>query len=103
MKTVSYMEDEIPEMTEKRKAEFRELSERPDSAIDYSDIPKLDDVFWKRAILLKDIVRSDMYKPKKVTITTKLDADVVEWLKMQGQGYQTRMNAILRNVMLKSQ
>ena len=30
-----------------------------------------------------------------------LDADVMQWLKAQGKGYQTRMNEILRDAMLK--
>mgnify|MGYP006274900213 CR=1 FL=1 len=31
-----------------------------------------------------------------------LDTDVLVWLKSQGKGYQTRMNAILREAMLRS-
>jgi len=103
MKTVSYMEDEIPQPTMQRKAELRALSGQPDSGIDYSDIPQLDDDFWKRAVLWKDAARSGTQKPVQVAITAKLDADVVAWLKKQGRGYQTRMNAILRNAMLHSQ
>jgi uncharacterized protein (DUF4415 family) len=34
--------------------------------------------------------------PPKVSISLRLDADVLEWLKAQGPGYQTRINAILR-------
>lgn len=35
--------------------------------------------------------------------TLQLDwADVIEWLKSQGKGYQTRINGILRREMLKS-
>jgi uncharacterized protein (DUF4415 family) len=30
-----------------------------------------------------------------------LDADIIEWLKHSGKGYQTRLNAILRQAMLK--
>ncbi|MDP8995963.1 MAG: BrnA antitoxin family protein [Pseudomonadota bacterium] len=26
-----------------------------------------------------------------------LDADVVDWFKQQGDGYQTKINAVLRN------
>ena len=29
-------------------------------------------------------------------LTLRLDADVLEWLKSQGKGYQSRINAILR-------
>jgi uncharacterized protein (DUF4415 family) len=34
--------------------------------------------------------------PPKASISLRLDADILEWLKSQGPGYQTRINAILR-------
>jgi uncharacterized protein (DUF4415 family) len=38
--------------------------------------------------------------PFKTPVTIRLDADVVEWFKAQGQrGYQTRMNSVLRRYM----
>ena len=43
-----------------------------------------------------------LYKPIKKTIQIRLDADVIEWLKYNGSGYQTRANAILRQAMLQS-
>ena len=42
------------------------------------------------------------YKPIKKTVNVRLDADVIEWLQSAGRGYQTRMNAILREAMLNS-
>jgi uncharacterized protein (DUF4415 family) len=42
------------------------------------------------------------YKPIKKTVNVRLDADVIEWLQGAGRGYQTRMNAILREAMLHS-
>ncbi len=32
----------------------------------------------------------------KTSLALRVDADVVEWFKAQGPGYQTRMNAVLR-------
>ena len=69
----------------------------PDSKIDFSDIPPLDDAFWKNA------VRNPFYKPTKTSTTVRVDSDVLAWLKSQGNGYQTRLNAILREAMLRSQ
>ena len=43
-----------------------------------------------------------LYKPIKKTVQLRLDADVLEWLKEAGSGYQTRANAILRQAMLQS-
>jgi len=34
--------------------------------------------------------------PPKASISLRLDADILEWLRSQGPGYQTRINAILR-------
>jgi uncharacterized protein (DUF4415 family) len=63
----------------------------PDEDIDYSEIPEADADFWRRAEL-------HMPEPKK-GVYIRLDADVLEWLKSKGKGYQTRMNAMLRVLM----
>jgi uncharacterized protein (DUF4415 family) len=34
--------------------------------------------------------------PRKAAISLRLDADVLDWFKAQGPGYQTRINAVLR-------
>ncbi|MDY4611176.1 MAG: BrnA antitoxin family protein [Sphaerochaetaceae bacterium] len=62
-----------------------------DSDIDFSDIPEIKDFSGFHAV----------YEPRKVAVNRKLDADVVAWLKKDGKGYQTRMNAILREMMEK--
>ena len=85
-----------PKLTAARQKRLRVLAARPDSAIDYSDIPASTDVFWKQA------VRNPFYKPTKQVTTVRLDADVLLWLKGQGKGYQTRINSILRNAMLRA-
>lgn len=97
-KTVRYEVDlnNLPPLTKKQKAELKALSEMPDSEIDYSDLPPLDDAFWKNA------VRNPFYKPTKASTTVRVDSDVLAWLKSQGKGYQTRINAILREAMLRS-
>ena len=44
--------------------------------------------------------RGLFYRPVKKQLTVRIDADVLEWLKSQGKGYQRRLNAILRTAML---
>ena len=66
-----------------------------DEAIDYSDIPELDEDFWRRA-------ERHMPTPKQ-GVFIRLDADVLDWLKSKGKGYQTRMNAMLRALMESDQ
>ncbi len=62
-----------------------------DSDIDYSDIPPLGDEFFKKATVT--------WPPAKQQLTIRLDADVLNWLKANGRGYQTRINHILRAAM----
>jgi uncharacterized protein (DUF4415 family) len=73
-----------------------ELAKRPDSEIDFSDIPEATEGFWKNA------VRNPFYKPVKKQVTVRIDADILAWLRAQGnEGYQSRLNATLRKVMLE--
>jgi uncharacterized protein (DUF4415 family) len=96
--TVSQVVDlnNLPPLTEKQKARLEALSKMPDSEIDYSDIPPLTEEFWKNA------VRNPFYRPTKTSTTVRLDSDVLAWFKSQGKGYQTRINAILREAMMRS-
>ncbi|WP_254908436.1 BrnA antitoxin family protein, partial [Salmonella enterica] len=41
-------------------------------------------------------VRGKFFRPLKTQASVRIDADVMEWLKRPGKGYQTRLNAILR-------
>jgi len=69
-------------------AEVRRLDATP---IDYSDIPPLRKEFFTKATI--------PWPPVKKQLTIRLDADVLDWLKAHGRGYQTRINRILRVVM----
>jgi uncharacterized protein (DUF4415 family) len=48
----------------------------------------------------RDLVPTELYKPIKKPVTLRLDADVLDWLKKQGRGYQTRINRALRSLMM---
>jgi len=47
--------------------------------------------------IVRGIVRQGL-KPvsSKTSISLRVDADVLDWFKAQGRGYQTRINAVLR-------
>jgi len=79
---------------EKRK-QLQELAARPDAEIDFSDIPEIREI-------PPDAVIGKFYRPKKTSVTIRLDADVVAWLKASGEGYQTRVNTYLRQLMEQS-
>ena len=72
------------------------LAALPDETIDTSDISELSDEAWAAG------ARGRFYRPVKQQITARVDADVLDWLKSQGKGYQGRLNAILRREMLAS-
>jgi len=70
---------------------LKEIEAIRDEDIDYSDIPETDAAFWADAELRMPQTKKGVY--------LRLDQDVLEWLKAQGPGYQTRINAILRAYM----
>ncbi len=82
-------------LTAKQIQELRRLAARPDSEIDLSDIPEATEKFWKNAI------RNPWYRPRKQQVTLRIDADILVWLRRGGKGYQSRLNALLRNAMLE--
>ena len=81
-------------VSEEQSAELKTLAGMPDEQIDRTDIPEIND--WSGAVVGK------FYRPVKEAVTVRLDADVVHWLKRDGKGYQTRLNAILRREMERS-
>jgi uncharacterized protein (DUF4415 family) len=95
-KMVSHTQHTLPPLTKADRTRLKALANRPDSEIDTSDIPEMTDEQWKNAR------RGHFYRPRKKQITARVDADVLAWLKSQGKGYQSRINAILRREMLTS-
>ena len=71
--------------------EPKALKRMKDREIDTTDIPPVLD--WSRAVVGK------FYRPIQKPLTIRLDADVLAWLKGQGKGYQSRINALLRSSM----
>jgi uncharacterized protein (DUF4415 family) len=49
------------------------------------------DIDWSDAVLV--------IPPKKKAISIRLDEDVLDFFKREGEGYQRRMNAVLRSYM----
>lgn len=96
MSMVRYTRDTLPEPTAADIERLQKVAQMPDEDIDFSDIPPLDEEFWQHAQRFHEL-----YRPRKTQITAKIDADVVAWLKSGGKGYQTRINAILRQAMLE--
>jgi uncharacterized protein (DUF4415 family) len=71
--------------------DFEKIDALQDADIDYSEIPELDEAFFRAA--------SASIPPKKEQLTIRIDSDLLDWLKQQGRGYHTRINTILRAYM----
>ena len=66
------------------KIRLSEIESLPDNAIDTSDIPELDDGFWKNA---QRIIPENYLQ---------IEQEILEWFKEQGQDYHERINVVLR-------
>lgn len=84
------------ELSEKQKKEIEKLRNLPDSEIDTSEIPE-----WTQKDFVKAVRFYSVFKPKKKQITTRIDADILLWLKKKSKHYQTLLNKILRDAMKK--
>ncbi len=78
-------------VTKRQAREIQSLKRLRDEEIDLTDIRPLTN--WNNAVIGK------FYRPIKKSLTIRLDADVLAWLRGQGKGYQTRINAMLREAM----
>lgn len=76
-------------------AELEALAARPESKMDLTDpeIPEVAD--WSGGI------RGAFFRPIKKPVALRVDADVLDWFQRQGPGYQTRINAVLREFMAR--
>jgi uncharacterized protein (DUF4415 family) len=76
-------------MSTSEKKRHKRLAAMRDEDIDYSDIPETDEGFWKDARIVSP--------PGKERITIRLDEDVLDFFRREGEGYQTRINDVLRS------
>ena len=85
----------MSKLTKKQRAEIENLALMADREIDTSDIPETAD--WRNAVIGK------YYRPIKKQVSLRLDADILEWFKIQGGKYQTHINLALRRYMESNQ
>lgn len=114
--------NEIKSLTQKQRDTLRKLAGQPEGEINFSDIPEVKTIRVmsrgplmpadrKQLLELSKLPDSELknlppgyvvgkyYRPRKTSLTLRLDADVVAWLRHTGEGYQTRVNAYLRELM----
>jgi uncharacterized protein (DUF4415 family) len=85
----------MPKPSAEKRKKLEKLTARPDREIDLSDIPEIREI-------PSDYVIGKFYRPKKETVTIRIDSDVLAWLKASGSGYQTRINSFLRLLMQRN-
>ncbi len=74
-------------MSGHRKAlDLAEIAGVEDAAINFDDIPELDDAFWREA----ELVEAD----RTEQITLRVKRSVLDHFRAPGRGYQTRINRV---------
>lgn len=81
--------------SKKSQTDWARVDATKDEDIDLSDVPEISPEKFARAMVRRGL------KPveRKEQLTLRLDSDVLEWFRKQGQGYQTKINALLRAYM----
>ncbi len=75
-------------MNKPSETDWERIEAMTDDDIDTSDIPPLNDEFFKHA---------KVRLPKRyVMMKIQVDSDVLDWFKAQGKDYEQRINAALR-------
>jgi len=91
---VRYTEEELDALLEREgsRTDFARVMAKTEAELeadiasdpDWADIPK---DWYKDAVAV--------YPTPKKLLSIRLDAEIIDWFKSQGPGYQTRMNAVL--------
>ena len=81
--------------SKKSRTNWKRVDALKDDDIDRSDIPEVPPQMFARAIVRRGLKPV----PRKAQITLRVDSDVLEWFRKQGQGYQTKINALLKAYM----
>ncbi|MBI1763336.1 MAG: BrnA antitoxin family protein [Acidobacteria bacterium] len=79
----------------KSQTDWKRIKATKDKDIDFSDNPELTPAMFARAVVRRGL------KPisRKTQLTLRVDDDVLDWFRLQGRGYQTQINALLRAYM----
>ena len=76
-------------------SDLARLAAMTDDDIDTSEVPEITPEQFARAVVRRGLKAV----PSKAQLTIRVDREVLEWVRAQGRGYQTRINALLRAYM----
>jgi uncharacterized protein (DUF4415 family) len=75
--------------------DWQRLDAMTDEEIDLSDCPEITPEMFAKAVVRRGLPIAKA----KTQVILRIDSDVLEWFKSQGQGYQTQINQLLRAYM----
>lgn len=81
--------------SKKSRTDWNRVDALKDEDINLSDIAEVSPEMFARAVVRRGLKPV----PRKAQLTLRVDKDVLEWFRKQGQGYQTKINALLRAYM----
>lgn len=79
-------------LSDKERRELKELADKTDSQIDFSDAPE-------SQAPPPDVYIGRFYRPIKQLVSIRVDADVLAWFRGRGKRHQTYVNEVLRREM----
>jgi uncharacterized protein (DUF4415 family) len=81
--------------TKRSETDWKRVNSLRDEDIDLKDVPEITPEMFARSVVRRGL------KPvaRKQQLTIRVDSDVLDWYKRQGQGYQTKINSLLRAYM----
>jgi uncharacterized protein (DUF4415 family) len=78
--------------------DWTRLAAMPDEEIDFSDLPEVTPAMFAKAVVKRGL------KPRtKSQLTLRIDTEVIDWFKLHGRGWQTKINLLLRAYMEEDQ
>lgn len=67
----------------------KQIAAAKDQDLDFSEIPELDDNFWRNAELVE--------RDRTEQVTLRVKRSVLAYFRASGKGYQSRMNRVLES------
>ena len=81
--------------SKKSRTDWARVDAMKEEDIELSESPEIAPEMFARAVVRKGLKAV----PRKEQLTLRIDSDVLDWFRKQGQGYQTKINALLRAYM----
>ncbi len=81
--------------SKKSRTDWKRVDALKDEDIDLSDLPEISPEMFASAIVRRGLKPV----PRKAQLTLRVHTEVLDWFRKQGQGYQTKINALLKAYM----